>query len=171
MSRVFFTSDLHFGHERLCKNIRKMSSEESDALIIKNWNRTIKKRDIVYVLGDFVMECPKNIADYVKKLNGEIRIVGGNHDDKKCCKVYSELGIPVLGVLEYRKFVCTHIPIHPEEVQYYRGNIHGHIHTKLDRDTNELYIPEGYGDKYFNVNIELNNYTPVLFENILKYYE
>lgn len=31
---VYFTSDLHFGHEKLCRGLRGMSAEESDKLII-----------------------------------------------------------------------------------------------------------------------------------------
>ena len=56
MSRVFFTSDLHFGHENLCRVIRGMSAKESEELIIENWNKVVTKRDLVYILGDFTFE-------------------------------------------------------------------------------------------------------------------
>ena len=31
----FIISDLHFGHENLCRNLRGMSAEENDALLIQ----------------------------------------------------------------------------------------------------------------------------------------
>lgn len=164
MARVFFTSDLHFGHDSLCNSVRNMTADESYDLIRHNWNKVVTKRDLVYVLGDITMEKHQHIEAFLSGLNGQICIIGGNHDYKRCCKEYQRLGIPVMGVLEYKGFMCTHIPIHPRELQFCRGNIHGHIHAK---DTNSLnYV----GDRYFNVNIELHNYTPVLFDDIEKYF-
>lgn len=166
MSKVYFTSDLHFGHKRLAENCRRMSIEESDKLIINNWNNIIRKRDIVYVLGDFVMEEPKLIYQYFPLLEGNIRIIGGNHDDRKCCKIYSEIGIEVLGCLEYKGFICTHIPIHESQIDFFKGNIHGHIHTteKTNFEINQL------GPKYFNVNVEFNDFKPVHIDYILNYF-
>ena len=88
-----------------------MTVEESDALIISNWNKIVHKKDIVYVLGDITMEKPKLIEQYLKQLNGIIRIVGGNHDTIKCCKVFQDLQIPVMGVLNYKGFTSIIIII------------------------------------------------------------
>ena len=53
---IFFTSDLHLGHEnciRLCN--RPFSSiEEMDETLIENWNRKITGKDTVYILGDLI---------------------------------------------------------------------------------------------------------------------
>lgn len=168
MSRVFFTSDLHFGHESLCKVLRGMTAKESDELIIHNWNSVVTKRDKVYVLGDFTMEKRCDI-EILKQLKGDIVIVGGNHDVLRCCREYQYLGIPVMGCLQYKGFFCTHVPIHPHELDFYRGNIHGHIHRKgvvdgLEHNTQSL------GERYFNVNTEFHNYTPVLFDEIEQYF-
>ena len=43
MAKVFFTSDLHFGHKNLCEGLRGMTAEDSDALIISNWNKVVFK--------------------------------------------------------------------------------------------------------------------------------
>ena len=168
MARVFFTSDLHFGHTNLCLRLRQMSPVESDRLIIDNWNKVVTKRDIVYVLGDITMENQNIIPQYIKQLNGRIIIVGGNHDNRQCCDVYRKLGISVMGVLEYKGFICTHIPIHPNEIKFenrqlVRGNIHGHVHRD---ETGKAKID--YGPLYYNVNTELHNYTPVLFDDLVK---
>ena len=168
---VFFTSDLHFGHRNLIEGLRKMSVEESDNLIISNWNKIVHKKDIVYILGDITMENPKIIKQYLSQLKGEIRIVGGNHDTIKCCKVFQELNIPVMGVLDYKGFICTHIPIHPSQLERARGNIHGHIHLSGDIEGLGRYSPEKLEGKYYNVNIEFHDYKPVLLENIKQYFE
>lgn len=164
MSRVFFTSDLHFGHEKLCQAIRGMSAKESDELIINNWNKVVTKRDIVYVLGDLTFENYKDIPTYISRLNGTIILVGGNHDTRKCCDKYKECDITVLGCLKYKGFLCTHVPVHKSEVlrehkQFFRGNIHGHLHCNDDFDLGTL---------YYNINTELHNYTPILFDDLVK---
>lgn len=171
MSRVFFTSDLHFGHRNLISSLRNGASTDDNAkLIIDNWNSKVHKKDIVYILGDITMETvDSKCIDYLKALRGQIRIVGGNHDILKCCKIYQELGIPVMGVLKYKGFLCTHVPIHPSELDLIRGNIHGHIHLKLDRETGVIskISPTMLGPKYYNVNTELHNFTPIPFDDIL----
>lgn len=84
MSVVRFISDTHFGHTKLIENLRGMTVEEHDNLIINNWNSIVQKKDITYVLGDFCFEDSKLIEHYVSKLNGNIRIIGGNHDNRQC---------------------------------------------------------------------------------------
>lgn len=166
MCVVRFIADTHFGHTNLIKNMRNMSVEEHDNLIINNWNRVVSKRDITYVIGDFVFEKHNLIQKYVSQLNGEIRIIGGNHDNIRCCKEFAKLGIVVLGCLEYKGFIITHIPVNQKELtrwasagQSYHGNIHGHIHG------------ESLDYPYFNVCCEKVNYTPKTLEEILTQYE
>ena len=172
MARVFFTSDLHFGHKNLTEGLRGMSPEESDALIIANWNKVVSKRDIVYVLGDITMEKHKKISYYLSQLNGHIRIVGGNHDNARCCHEYRELGITVMGVLHYKGFICTHIPIHETQLEGFAGNIHGHIHKQGDIEGLGKYNPPSLDStKYYNVNTEFHNYTPIPFEEIEKHFK
>ena len=54
--KIFFTSDLHFGHENVLKmdNRPFKTVDEMDAELIKRWNKKVNKGDIVYVLGDFI---------------------------------------------------------------------------------------------------------------------
>ena len=167
MARVFFTSDLHLGHKNLCEYVRGMSSEESDELIIKNWNKVVTKRDLVYVLGDFTMEDQNKIPKYISQLNGNIILIGGNHDTRQCCDVYRKLGITVMGCLKYKGFLCTHVPVNQCEIerphkQLFRGNIHGHIHCNDDIELGPL---------YFNVNTEFHDYTPILFDDLVKQFQ
>jgi len=169
MCKVFFTSDLHFGHELLCQALRNMSAKESDELIIDNWNSIVTKRDTVYILGDITMEKHANIS-MLDKLVGNKVIVGGNHDVRKCCVALQDMNIPVMGTLSYKGFLCTHIPIHPLFLKECRGNIHGHIHLPDSESNYNMLLPEG-SERYYNVNCEFHNYKPVYFEEIVSYFE
>lgn len=166
MAKVFFTSDPHLGHKNLVEGLRNMSVEECDNLIISNWNRVVSKRDRVYVLGDLVMEKHNILKNYIPKLNGTIVVSPGNHCTKRVCQEYHNLGIIVVGSLEYKDFILTHIPIHEACLAEYRGNIHGHIHIPGLLNNECINNP-----KYYNVNTELHDYTPVEFNKILEYYE
>jgi calcineurin-like phosphoesterase family protein len=149
-----------------------MTAEESDKLIIDNWNKVVTKRDLVYVLGDITMENQNDIPKYISQLNGRIVLIGGNHDTKQCCDVYRKLGITVMGCLKYKGFICTHIPVHPYELeqedrQLLRGNIHGHVHRSGEIDGISYTPKTDYGPLYYNVNIELHNYTPIAFDDLV----
>lgn len=167
---VFITSDLHFGHENLCRGLRNMSSKESDELIISNWNKIINKKDKVFILGDLTMEKPNIIMDYLNQLKGEKEIILGNHDYKSA-KILIDNNIKVSGGCLYKGFWLSHIPIHESQLEFVRGNLHGHIHEPGNIEGYGEYNPKiNLGVKYFNVNIEFNNYFPFNFENIIDYF-
>lgn len=54
--KVFFTSDLHFGHANVIRfdNRPFATVEEMDAELIRRWNDKVAKGDLVYVLGDMI---------------------------------------------------------------------------------------------------------------------
>jgi calcineurin-like phosphoesterase family protein len=91
---VYFVSDTHFNHTKLCKGYpdhfhktRKYETiEEMNEDIITQWNKYITKNDVVIFLGDFTwggkMEnIQKNAIDFYNKLNYKGFIwIEGNHD-------------------------------------------------------------------------------------------
>lgn len=58
---VYFTSDLHLGHENVIKLCNRPfdSIEEMDEALIRNWNRKVTNGDTVYVLGDLNLQKQK----------------------------------------------------------------------------------------------------------------
>ncbi len=169
MSRVFFTSDLHFGHERLCQKLRGMSADACAELILRRWNALVTDTDTVYILGDISMSKHREV-ECLRYLHGRKVVIGGNHDTPRCCHVMNDLGIPVLGCLEYKDFIVSHIPVHPWELTRYRGNIHGHVHVGAEPEKG-FYDSSLLGDGYFNVNTEMHDFTPVSFERIVRHFE
>lgn len=172
--RLYLCSDLHLSHSRLCLLLRGMPPEESDALIIENWNKVVRNKtenhpgDKVYILGDISLAKPE-LIEKVKLLNGEIVVVGGNHDSEECCRKLNELGITVVGCVERKGYLLTHVPIHPSQLEHIKGNIHGHIHLKAEGGPKMNHARMVIDDaRYYNINIELHNYTPILFDKVIR---
>jgi calcineurin-like phosphoesterase family protein len=82
MSDYYFTSDPHFGHERVIEySSRPFSSvEEMDETLIDNWNKLVKPDDIIYELGDFAFLKLQPLKVLLHHLNGHKQAILGNHD-------------------------------------------------------------------------------------------
>jgi calcineurin-like phosphoesterase family protein len=83
MQKTFFTSDLHLNHARileLCPNRPFSSVPEMNEILIDNWNCIVSKNDIIYFLGDLFLGPIDESLELVKRLNGIIIMIAGNHD-------------------------------------------------------------------------------------------
>lgn len=79
---TWFTSDLHFGHERiieLCnrpfRNVKWMDME-----LERRWNSVVSPEDEVYVLGDLALGKLNDSLQHAAMLVGRKFLVPGNHD-------------------------------------------------------------------------------------------
>lgn len=80
MATTYHWSDLHLGH-RLVAEARGFDSVEAhDQHIIDAWHRTIRKNDIVNVLGDISSGAHQPALEIIASLPGRKRIKWGNHD-------------------------------------------------------------------------------------------
>ena len=82
MGKVFFTADMHFGHENVIKFDKRPfeTVEEMDAELIRRWNAKVGKGDLVYVLGDMIWKTRNDADTLIRSLNGQIILIKGNHD-------------------------------------------------------------------------------------------
>jgi calcineurin-like phosphoesterase family protein len=71
--------------------------------------------------------------------------------------------------------ILSHIPVHPDSLGRFGTNIHGHLHTNrvkkargVDAKTGQILYSDQIDTRYYSVCVELHNFTPVLFEDVLK---
>jgi calcineurin-like phosphoesterase family protein len=82
----FFTSDPHYGHERLrslyCPERGKMWSDirKHDKGLIELSNSKVGKDDDLWILGDFAFADLDRIKWILSELNGRKHLIVGNHD-------------------------------------------------------------------------------------------
>lgn len=150
-------SDLHFGHLNMAIKRGFSSIEEHDKHVISKWNETVRSpKDLTFILGDVTMERSK---DYSKLdlLMGRKIVVIGNHDRHQDIRELLNHVENVAGVIDYKGFFLTHIPMHESEIlSKHRGNIHGHNHDNRINDK-----------RYINVSCELLDYAPKTIEELL----
>ncbi len=171
---TYFIGCLHLGH-RWMANYRGFHDDfYHDEHLIDTWNSIVNDKDLVYVLGDITME---DDEPYYKldRLKGIKIVILGNHDSpfhvRKLLNYVHSVGASV----EYQGYTVTHIPIHPNEIGFCKGNIHAHIHhiNKLD----ECIVSERYQDKpikkistldkYHCVDAKLLDFKPKTLEQLL----
>lgn len=163
MSSVFLISDTHFFHNRILefeKEARPFSHvEEMNEALVDNWNRVVGKRDTVWHLGDVIFGGRKNFW-ILDRLNGNKNLILGNHDTEDI-RVYLEKFRKIEACKKYDGFLLSHIPIHPSQFYRFKGNVHGHLHSK------RVETPLGNTDpRYFNVSCEHTNLSPIAWEDI-----
>ena len=157
MSKVYFTSDWHFGHKAILKYRDFETIEEHDETFLRNYKKTVTKRDRVFFLGDIAFT--KEGLDKLKPLIGYKILYLGNHDTLKV-QEYLEVFDEIHALRSYKNFWITHCPIHPQELRNRKGCIHGHLHASVLDD-----------DRYFDVCPEKHNFELVEFDTIKEYFK
>ena len=89
---IYLSSDTHFGHAKdfLWRPRGFSSVEEMNEGIIERWNLIVEPDDDVYLLGDIIMGDISNL-NYVRRLNGNLHIIYGNHDTDTRITAYNTL--------------------------------------------------------------------------------
>ena len=161
--KTFLIGDTHFGHSNILTFKKQDGSPlrvfdniyEHDEYLIYKWNLVVKPEDKVYHLGDVGFKNFTVLNQILSRLNGSKILIKGNHDNMKLSQ-YAQHFKDIRGSHVLDKFILTHIPIHPDSLSRWVGNIHGHMHSNS--------LPDS---RYINVSVEqLNDYTPIDFEEI-----
>lgn len=158
---VAFTSDLHIGHRNIYKYRNFTTSEENTQFCLHQIS-TLKKRDTLFILGDFIFDLPgdpefvENVLREISKMPiRNIKLVMGNHDSRSLYTLGPKYGIGIqLPLFSYKNFWVSHPPIHPGEIRNRLGCIHGHLHG--ERVEKEIHNGFFQDMRYFNVNIDLD---------------
>lgn len=177
MPNVFLASDTHLGHRLMGRTRPWDTLEEHDEAIIDNWNKVVGPKDLVWHLGDVVMN--RNKLPMVARLNGRKKLVMGNHDTHPIA-MYLEHFEEVRGLKVWEWAVLTHVPVHVDQLKRFRFNIHGHLHGHVVNQTREeKYMDEDMGyifetkreviepdPRYFCVAMENIDYKPIPVETV-----
>lgn len=181
MPSVFLVSDTHFGHAGVCRftesdgvtKIRPWTDpDEMDEEMIRRWNDTVRPNDKVYHLGDVVIN--RKALPTMARLNGDKVLIRGNHDifrDDEYREYFRELrAYHVMNGM-----ILSHIPVHPESLGRFGTNIHGHLHTNrvkkiigVNVKTGEFKYSKENDIRYHCVCVEQTDFTPILFEDVIK---
>ncbi len=144
----YYISDLHFYHDGMNDRMdhRGFSSvEEMNEVMIDHWNRKVRSKDEVVILGDLSYGTAVQTNELLERLQGKLYLIYGNHDHFvnshgfnqlrfKWIKPYAELSD------ENRKVVLSHYPVFCYNGQYRmdrNGNptsymLYGHVHDSYD---------------------------------------
>lgn len=168
---IYFTSDTHFGDERLNlygRDLMFKNKEEIDNYIIERWNNRVTNLDIVYHLGDVAMN-PESYEN-IKKLNGYKILIKGNYDmkydDSFLYKYFNQVYEDYL-LKDEAGNVLYFLNHFPEKTSFMYKNIVGHIHR--------CWLVQR---RMVNVGCDIHHFSPVsldevdfLFNGIEKYYD
>jgi calcineurin-like phosphoesterase family protein len=143
---MFFTSDLHFWHSgALRQRPWALNVEKMNDVMIRAWNQDVSTKDIVYVLGDLSFAGLDKTVACVGQLNGSIKLVPGNHDDRKLMAKLDAMNLiellpPLTRIkgtkddLRWRIELC-HFPLLVWNQMHHGAlHLHGHSHGNLPDD-------------------------------------
>lgn len=146
--KFFACSDTHFGHNNILKYASRPFEdvESMNNHLVEVWNGRVREEDTVYFLGDFAMG-PGVDDDYIYRilcrLNGQLKVVCGNHDQPN--KKYKQMGLKKLVEndcevlpdvyqvpIDDKWFIMSHYPMADWNGRYHGSiHLHGHTHTRL----------------------------------------
>jgi calcineurin-like phosphoesterase family protein len=176
----FFTSDIHFCDESSMRSDNRpfKNIKQYDKFIIKDFNKTAKKGDTIYIVGDLLDCDDENATEWqsglrlIKKIKADVVLIMGNNEQRivryffnndfnafvEACKqagikeVYHSLNIEFAG----KKFHLTH---QVKDADRKRINLFGHTHI-----CSGLYHPYG-----LCVSTDLNHFRLFTKEILMGY--
>lgn len=169
MSKIFFTSDHHFGHANIIKFCNRPfeNVEEMNEEMIRRWNEKVKLEDTVYHLGDFGFKNKTNLANILYRLNGKKYLIIGNHEGAalsnskhfQWTKEYFELKVPDPTLKNgIQRIILFHYAM-----RVWRGDsrgawhLYGHSHGNL---------PDEEHRQAFDVGVDNHDFYPLSYEEV-----
>ena len=143
--RNLYISDSHFHHDNIIMYDNRPFSDvyQMNQKMVDNWNAVVTDEDIVYVLGDFSWGKYEEWIDIIRKLNGKIYFIKGNHDKESYLdKLLQDRRVKdkVLGWDHYKeisdcgRMVCMSHYFIQSHNGMFRGStlLYGHVHASYD---------------------------------------
>ena len=169
MGTLWFTSDQHFGHDKIriyCDRPFKSVDEMNEAMIA-SWNSVVKPKDTVFQIGDFFISGVEEARRIRGRLNGKICLIRGNHDKTaeqmsdafEWIKDYHELKISDSDSDDgFERIVLSHYAFRVwNRSRKGAWHLYGHSHCGLDEDPESL---------SFDVGVDCNHFLPLSYEQV-----
>jgi calcineurin-like phosphoesterase family protein len=160
---TFLIADLHFWHLRVLDYSNEhdlfSSIEQRNETLISNWNKTVKKSDTVYFLGDFAFCSREKMTELYNRLNGYKIIIMGNHDHSYSFfkGLFDEASRYPIIIEDF--YILSHEPVYiNDQMPYF--NIFGHVHNSPQF--------KDFSNKHFIVSVERIGYKPISLNEIKK---
>ncbi|MDE7298524.1 MAG: metallophosphoesterase family protein [Lachnospiraceae bacterium] len=145
----YYIADSHFFHAAQNERMDRRGFscvEEMNEYMLEKWNRKVRQNDDVIILGDFSFGNAEETSGLLKRLNGRLYLIQGNHDRFLSAggmdisrfgwiRPYEELSD------NKRRVILCHYPIMCYNGQYRRGEnqepktymLYGHVHDTQDQ--------------------------------------
>lgn len=174
---IFYISDTHFRDKKIFDKCKRpfSSLEEMEKTIINNWNRKVKKDDIVYVLGDIVKDGDYDALQIFKKLNGHKHLIVGNHDglildEAVKLKIFESIKYIDLIIDKDRKVCICHYPL-MDWIEFNRNGVlvYGHIHNKTPENSYAYKLMKDYYKKLpaYNCGVDVIDFEPKTLDELI----
>ena len=172
MKKIYFTSDLHFMHNKdFLYEPRGFSNiHDMNEAIIENFNKVMDWSDTLYILGDCFLNNNEEGMKLMRRLPGEKHIIWGNHDSdtRKLLMLNEGWDGDYATVLKYKgyQFYLSHYPTITSNYDADKPlnrrviNLCAHSHTK------NRFKDMKYGLSY-HVELDCHQNKPVLIDNII----
>ena len=176
-TNVFFTSDTHFQHANVIKYCNRpfKTVKEMDSIIVKNWNNTVGKEDIVFHGGDFCFGGSPSWVYLCNALNGHKYLSAGNHDKGITANKFEDVqqifNIRIMGDEEMesdgQRITLCHYPM-ISWYQSHRGSwqLYGHVHGRLDNEQHHEGHPSRVSPNQLDIGVDSHNFTPLSYEQV-----
>ena len=126
--------------------------------MIDNWNKYIKPGHKVYHLGDVMFGNVKDYNSILYRLNGQKRLIVGNHDNVKLPELSNHFKkIEMWNYFKEHNFLVSHVPIFQGEIRKVAYNVHGHTHQHAD-----------VSPFHINISVERTDFRPLHLDEILQ---
>jgi calcineurin-like phosphoesterase family protein len=187
---LWFTADTHFGHASIIEYANRpwATAEEMDEALVERWNSCVQPNEDVWHLGDFAVGLKVDqIEEVLRRLNGRIHMVLGNHDERGLGKNAS--GFVNKGLLASVDYGIADLKHHRQHVvmSHYAMTVwnrshfgawmlHGHSHGSLNPEPTLLRMDVGVdGAPYGWLPLAEENplsaerYRPVSFDEVAEH--
>ena len=187
MSKIFFTSDEHYGHFNILQYDARPFTDlrEMEETMVERHNSIVGEDDVTYHLGDFSWR-PDQMKFILDKLNGRHILITGNHDrcshvkpkgKEKWTRYYIESGFSEITSYIITDFpglgrcMMSHFPLLTVESEKFKDR---YVNFRVKDLMGCKWLIHGHVHKMWvqrrheiNVGCQVRGYSPILLEQLV----